>query len=337
MKKLLFISGNRCEIDKANVVEAYNKIKAWGFIEDMPIEFIPIEDAISKLGERKLMKPAISRKSGEGEAVISNFEIKLEPVDPDDYKNYDGICADGQHRTLAMMFDSLTVEPFYQGIKLPEGMDVLTYISMRNNGKKWSNTDFYKSEISTGEERLDYILEKISDKYPPAFLFSIYTLGTGKLTADQIKALQQGYKKISDFGKIQLSDETQKRGDEILRVINESNFFTKDRLTGRFASGLKTFYETNNKNFPILIDVLARIDKDIWDESFTGENGKSMEAKSFALAFQSVKEQYIDSHNEKVNPDNIEEPVNTDVEDVSLPENNSVTDIEPESSDKQLE
>lgn len=32
MKNLLFIEGNRSEIDKANVVESYNKIKAMGFI-----------------------------------------------------------------------------------------------------------------------------------------------------------------------------------------------------------------------------------------------------------------------------------------------------------------
>ena len=42
MKNLLFIEGNRSEIDKANVVESYNKIKAMGFIPTMPVEFLPI-------------------------------------------------------------------------------------------------------------------------------------------------------------------------------------------------------------------------------------------------------------------------------------------------------
>lgn len=45
MKNLLFIEGNRSEIDKANVVESYNKIKAMGFIPTMPVEFLPIEQA----------------------------------------------------------------------------------------------------------------------------------------------------------------------------------------------------------------------------------------------------------------------------------------------------
>ena len=49
MKNLLFIEGNRSEIDKANVVESYNKIKAMGFIPTMPVEFLPIEQAQNKL------------------------------------------------------------------------------------------------------------------------------------------------------------------------------------------------------------------------------------------------------------------------------------------------
>ena len=47
---LLFIEGNRTKIDNSNVVESYNKIKAWGFIETMPIEYFPMEEAKNKLG-----------------------------------------------------------------------------------------------------------------------------------------------------------------------------------------------------------------------------------------------------------------------------------------------
>ena len=60
---LLFIEGNRTKIDNSNVVESYNKIKAWGFIETMPIEYFPMEEAKNKLGGRKLYKPAIARKA----------------------------------------------------------------------------------------------------------------------------------------------------------------------------------------------------------------------------------------------------------------------------------
>ena len=57
MKNLLFIEGNRTEIDKANVVESYNKIKAYGFIETMPIEYFPMQEVKDKLGDRVLYKP----------------------------------------------------------------------------------------------------------------------------------------------------------------------------------------------------------------------------------------------------------------------------------------
>ena len=77
---LLFIEGNRTKIDNSNVVESYNKIKAWGFIETMPIEYVPMEEAKNKLGGRKLYKSTITRKKGEGSATISNFEIKMVEV-----------------------------------------------------------------------------------------------------------------------------------------------------------------------------------------------------------------------------------------------------------------
>ena len=67
---LLFIEGNRTEIDKANVVESYNKIKAYGFIETMPIEYFPMQEVKEKLGDRALYKPTLVRKSGEGEATV---------------------------------------------------------------------------------------------------------------------------------------------------------------------------------------------------------------------------------------------------------------------------
>ena len=104
---LLLIEGNRTKIDNSNVVESYNKIKAWGFIETMPIEYFPMEEAKNKLGGRKLYRPTITRKKGEGSATISNFEIKMVEVQEADYDKYDGVCGDGQHRTIALMFDEL--------------------------------------------------------------------------------------------------------------------------------------------------------------------------------------------------------------------------------------
>ena len=259
---LLFIEGNRTKIDNSNVVESYNKIKAWGFIETMPIEYFPMEEAKNKLGGRKLYKPAIARKKGEGSATISNFEIKMVEVQEADYDKYDGVCGDGQHRTIALMFDELKdVTATYQPVKLSkENMDILAYISIRNNGRKWSNDDFYASNISTGDTNADYILNKRKEGYIPAFLFNVYTLGTSNLTAAQIKSIQQGYKKLSDFSKVQISKDTQDKGDRILAALESNSFFSNDRFTGRFGAGLKAFF-TECKDIEIVVNTINHTKK----------------------------------------------------------------------------
>ena len=151
MKNLLFIEGNRSEIDKANVVESYNKIKAMGFIPTMPVEFLPIEQAQNKLGGRRLLKPVLKREKGEGIPTISNFKIEMETVPESEYHLYDGVCVDGQHRTVALMFPDMEAEPSYIEVEIPEGMDVLQYIALRNNGKPRKNDDFYKYKIPTND------------------------------------------------------------------------------------------------------------------------------------------------------------------------------------------
>ena len=286
---LLFIEGNRTEIDKSNVVEAFNKIKALGFIETMPIEYFPMDEAIEKLGGRKLLKPTVVRSKGEGNPTISNFKIVMEEVKPEDYTQFDGVCEDGQHRRLALMFDELRkVEAKYAAITLPKDMDILAYISLRNNGKKWNNEDFYGSNISTGDKRADYILGKMKEGYIAAFLFNVYTLGTSNLTASQIKAVQQGYKKLSDFGKIQISADTQTKGDSILKVLAENKFMSKDRLSGRFGIGLKQFYGEVEQDMDKVIATINLINKEVWDAYFTPKAGQSMEAKSYKDALIEV-------------------------------------------------
>lgn len=282
---LLFIEGNRTKIDNSNVVESYNKIKAWGFIETMPIEYFLMEEAKNKLGGRKLYKPTIARKKGEGSATISNFEIKMVEVQEADYDKYDGVCGDGQHRTIALMFDELKgVTATYQPVKLSkENMDILAYISIRNNGRKWSNDDFYASNISTGDTNADYILNKRKEGYIPAFLFNVYTLGTSNLTAAQIKSIQQGYKKLSDFSKVQISQDTQDKGDRILAALESNSFISNDRFTGRFGAGLKAFF-TECKDIEVVVNTINLINKENWNKYFTPVAGQSMEAKSYKEA-----------------------------------------------------
>ena len=270
MKNLLFIEGNRSEIDKANVVESYNKIKAMGFIPTMPVEFLPIEQAQNKLGGRRL------------------FKIEMETVPESEYHLYDGVCVDGQHRTVALMFPDMEAEPSYIEVEIPEGMDVLQYIALRNNGKPWKNDDFYNSKIPTNDEHTDHILSKREEKFITAFLMNVYTFGTSSLIPKQMKALQQGYKTMDDFKRIQLSKATETIGDAICQICKEHPFLTTDKLNGRLGAGLKAFYKNHDSDLSKVEQVLNAINKTNWEKYFIAAKGHSMEAKAYEEAFNSV-------------------------------------------------
>lgn len=285
---LLFIEGNRQNIDKENVRACYNKIKNLGYIESMPIEYIPMDEAIKKIGNRKLFKMSVERNVGKGDATISNFKITLEVIKQEDYPNYDGVCEDGQHRDLALQFPALNeVQPTYTEVHIPENMDIISYIALRNNGKVWNNGDFYNSGISTNDKEMDYILS-LCKKYKAAFIFALYTFGTINLTSKQIKSIQLGYKKTSDYGKLQLSKSTRETGDKILNALREHKFLSEDRFNGRFAQGLKQYYNEVGNDEQKVIDTINLIDKEQWDKHFTPKQGLSMEAKSYVEAFKAL-------------------------------------------------
>lgn len=285
---LLFIEGNRQNIDKENVRACYNKIKNLGYIESMPIEYIPMDEAIKKIGNRKLFKISVERNVGKGDATISNFKITLEIIKQEDYPNYDGVCEDGQHRDLALQFPALNeVQPTYTEVHIPENMDIVSYIALRNNGKVWNNGDFYNSGISTNDKEMDYILS-LCKKYKAAFIFALYTFGTINLTSKQIKSIQLGYKKTSDYGKLQLNKSTRETGDKILNALREHKFLSEDRFNGRFAQGLKQYYNEVGNDEQKVIDTINLIDKEQWDKHFTQKQGLSMEAKSYVEAFKAL-------------------------------------------------
>lgn len=255
---LLFIEGNRQKIDKANIKEAYLKIKKHGYLSTMPMEFIPMDKAKDKLNGRTLFKATIIRKTGEGDATLSNFDMKYQTIKPEEYDQYDGVCVDGQHRSLALQFaDMQNQKPTYAEVKIPDTMDILSYVALRNNGKVWKNGDFQHSGISTNSREIDYILKQCGKrKEEDAFFFSIYTLSTTTLQPKQVKALQQGYKTIEDYRNLQLSPEIMEMGDIVLKEIDSNSILTSDRCNGRFGAALKKFYIENGKNIDALIGVI---------------------------------------------------------------------------------
>ena len=151
-----------------------------------------------------------------------------------------------------------------------------------------SGLDFYNSGISTGEEKIDYMLN-LCKEYTATFIFALYTFGTTNLTAAQIKAIQLGYKKAADFKKLQLSKATQEIGDKLLEALKNNSFLSKDRFTGRFAGGLKKYYAEVGKDEDKVLEVINKIDKYSWNKHFTPTNGTSMEIKSYMEAFKALE------------------------------------------------
>lgn len=212
----------------------------------------------------------------------------METVPESEYHLYDGVCVDGQHRTVALMFPDMEAEPSYIEVEIPEGMDVLQYIALRNNGKPWKNDDFYNSKIPTNDEHTDHILSKREEKFITAFLMNVYTFGTSSLIPKQMKALQQGYKTMDDFKRIQLSKATETIGDAICQICKEHPFLTTDKLNGRLGAGLKAFYKNHDSDLSKVEQVLNAINKTNWEKYFIAAKGHSMEAKAYEEAFNSV-------------------------------------------------
>ncbi len=291
---LLFIEGNRQKIDKANIKEAYLKIKKHGYLTTMPMEYLPMDKAKDKLNGRSLFKVTVVRKSGKGEPTISNFDIKSEVVKVEDYAKYDGVCIDGQHRSLTLQFDEMRdINPAYVTVDIPDNMDILSYVALRNNGKTWKNTDFTHSGISTQCKEIDHIIKKCeTNKEEDAFLHNIYTLNTITIRPNQIKSLQLGYQTIDKFRNLQLSPESVDMGDAVLDAVKKNGTLSSDRCNGRLGAALKKFYVENDKNFDALIDVISLIDNEIWEEHFIPEKGHSMEIKAYTDALKSVWAQY---------------------------------------------
>ena len=117
---------------------------------------------------------------------------------------------------------------------------------------------------------------------------NFYTFGTSSLTPKQMKALQQGYKTMDDFKRIQLSKATETIGDAICQICKEHPFLTTDKLNGRLGAGLKAFYKNHDSDLSKVEQVLNAINKTNWEKYFIAAKGHSMEAKAYEEAFNSV-------------------------------------------------
>lgn len=289
---LLFVEGNRRRIDRNNVLNCYHLLMGLDYLPDMPIEYLPMEQAVDRLQGRRLFRATLVPVKGKGEAAPDNFKVRLTPVNPDEYAYYDGVCIDGQSRILALQFAPLAkVKPTYKEVRIPQGMDMLAYAALRNNGKAWSSTDFIHSGLTAGDGETDHILT-LCRRYKAAFIFALYSLGTADLTACQVRAMLLGYKRIGDFPQLRLDQRTHQAGDRLLALLAHHPFLTADRFNGTFARGVKRFYLHTGGNLERVADTLTLIDKDLWNKYFTPVPGQYMSAKDYADALRAVSDEY---------------------------------------------
>ena len=90
--------------------------------------------------------------------------------------------------------------------------------------------------------------------------------------------------------KVQISKDTQDKGDRILAALESNSFISNDRFTGRFGAGLKAFF-TECKDIEIVVNTINHINKENWNKYFTPIAGQSMEAKSYKEALTKLTEQ----------------------------------------------
>lgn len=103
-----------------------------------------------------------------------------------------------------------------------------------------------------------------------------------------MKALQQGYKTMGEFKRVQLSKATETIGDTICQICKDHPFLTTDKMNGRLGAGLKAFYKNHDSDLEKVKEVLNAINKTNWEKYFIAAKGQSMEAKAYEEAFNSV-------------------------------------------------
>ena len=298
MKNLLFIEGNRLRIDVSHVKVLHQMINSKGYQKFMPIEYVEMSSAKDKIGGRNLYKISVTRKDKSlgNIPTLSDFILEKTIVDVSEYDDYEGVIIDGQHRQIVSMIDPFTSAEFvYQTVQIEAGMDIIQYVSLRNSGKSWKNTDFDSSGLLTGNKFVDHILNKRQHNVGLSLIFPLYTLGLNKLNLKTIMNMQLG---IVQGQNLLLTQDHLKQGDKLLKLFKDHSFLTIYTITSRFTKAIKLFYTEIDMDFVTLENVLNRIDKNIWEKYFLPEKGRSLEIKGYKDALVNVKN---DLDNDKIN------------------------------------
>lgn len=218
--KLFFIEGNR-KIETTRVNESYNRLKSTGFIKEVgKIEYV----TGNCLAGKKILSASIELKDNKKPISLTNWKLRMEEVP---YEEGMKVCADGQGRYVALMFkqlldgdNTINDENIYSEVTVPTGMNVISFIMLKNVGEPWAYDDFKNTEISSGNPFIDQ-LDNLANEYDlkNQIVYDIATLGTGNITCSLARKLYGKAKELNP--KITLNQESIDRTVALLNIIKD--------------------------------------------------------------------------------------------------------------------
>lgn len=282
----IYFYGSNREIVAENVKKCYSMIQKYGFNKAMgKIKLVGSKD----LTGEKLLKVTISSKSNAKPLSIDNWMLKTEEVKDTNERETAKAPVDGQHRLIAMYILeaegqlNFNEDEMTETIEKPENMSLALFTASINNGRPWNYKDFSKSNLQTGDKRIDYIENQIQEKKLKSdVIYSFYTLGQPEIKANVAKDLKMGINRLPKS--LKLNATTQELGDEVLKAFKSSKISESTYNNGRLAKGFKLFYNEYKPDINQIQQLISIIDKDVWFEGQKPDG--SAEAKQYYRNFE---------------------------------------------------
>lgn len=264
MEMYFFGSDINRAINRDNVKNLYYSIKKWGVLTSLK--------KIKKVKSNsnfKIYKVSVAPKVPDKPVSIDNWDLKLEEVTDPTEKEMAEVVVDGQHETIACLIRELENDGFEfkaeytETVQIPNEMSITEFINLLNSGRAWTNKD-YKGKLKTGNQYIDYMEDKIIEgQYVSDFIYSLYTIGTANVSESLVKALKC-YREDKIPKKLELNEVTQSNGDNLLAAFANSKLSKEAYNKGKLGKGLKKYAKDYKKNIAELIEVINKMDKDVW-------------------------------------------------------------------------
>lgn len=285
MIKIYFYESNR-DIIVDNVKKCYAMISKYGFQPSMGKIKMVQGDALK--GE-KLLKISIISKRNDKPLSIDNFMVQSEEIKDEVEIKEAKAPVDGQHRLIALaILESEKKQMFNESqmteiVDLPKDMSLPLFTASINNGKPWTYHDFNDSGLTTDNQWIDHIEKVITENdLKPEFIYGLFTLGQPDVKPNVVKDLKVGINKLPRC--LNLNDQTQSMGDEILQAFKSCKISEKGFNNGRLAKGLKLFYKEKQPSIECILAIIGAINKNVWHSGYPKPTG-SPEARNYAENF----------------------------------------------------